>query len=737
MTAFIRRFRETPTVEVLTSIEQIALVDETPTTPVTGVGTGVLMVVGEFEDGPFNTPTQVFGETDEAAKFGGFGFTYGQLLYQNPCARIHLGETWNGNAFIKGKFLKPPQKIVVRVDTRVGDVQLRPLAALRTAVGPFRLAVGQQLTVAPDGGAGVTTTAVAAAVATRTGIAFPGGGNLSLYVGGEQIGITIDANPEVIVTFQAADQTAAQVAARINSFLGYSAATTILAGTGIQIVGLVQGTSGKVTLRNVSGTPLTNIGLTANTVNGTGNVADLSAVTATEVAALINALAGIDSIVDAQGRAVVYSPTVGAAGSVNVTAGAMATALGLTTGTTVTALVGVAARIPAGTRVRTAGGAEWVLMQTTNLPAGTSTAPNVSSFSVPVRPGLDDGTAVTANAGTVVVLADVPTDRMFSVTNASNLSAALSEDTIDVRYDTAWQSTIDPSGITRVVNNTLSARRSPNCDRSGQNNAVDASAEGNFGRHFHLRAPFQQQLSDAITNVGTHRIDRVFFCYPGFRVRIPEIATVGATGGTGFTADGVITVGSDGPLAYINSVLPPEQNPGQATGLLEAFVTGIESIIIPSTGLAQVFNRQVYETFKASGICAPRIDQLGQVVFQSEVTAELTPGRTTQKRRKFADYSQDSVSLMLLPESKRLATDAREAGIDAKLVNFFTTLLSPDNPDLQRIAAFQVRNTNRQNPDLYRRGISSRKVAVQMLNSLDTFLINFNIGEGVVVASED
>lgn len=730
MTAFIRRFRETPTLEVLTAIEQIALVDETPRTPVTGVGTGVLMLVGEFEDGAFNTPTEVFGENDEQAKFGGFGYTYGTVQFQNPCARIHLGENWNGNAFIKGKFLRPPRKICVRVDTRVGNVQLRPVASLRSGVGPFRLTVGMQLAFTPNGGATETTTAIAAAVATDTGIAFPGGGNLSLYVGGEQIGITIDANPEVIVTFQAADQTAAQVAARINGFLGYTAVTTILAGTGIQIVGLVQGTSGRVVLRNVSGTPLTNIGQAPGTVNGTGNVADLSAVTAAEVAALIQALATVEGAVDSVGRVVAYTTLV-STGSLSLAAGTMATAIGMPTAVTSVANQGVAMAIPAGTRVRTAGGAEWVVMQTISVPEGTASAPNAASFDAPVRPSLDNGTAVAATAGTVVVLFDIPNDRMFTVTNSGNLSAALTEDQIDVLYETAWGTTIDPSNITREVSHTLSARRSAACDRAGRNNAIQASDEGNFGRHFHMRMAFGAQPSEALTTVALHRTDRVFFTYPGHRVRIPEIAQVGAAGGVGFTSDGVITVGADGGLAFINSVLPPEENPGQDTGLLDTYVLGVEPIFF--NGVKVDFNRQTYTSFKANGICAPRIDQLGNVVFQSDVTAELTPGRTTQKRRKFADFLQDTVALLLLPYSKKLATDAREAGIDSSLDNFLLTLLSPNNPDLQRIKDYGMRNTTAENPTFADRGISSRRIQVRMLNSLDTFLVNTEIGEGVVV----
>lgn len=728
MTAFIRRYRTTPSLAQLTAIEQIAIVDGVPTTPVTGAGSGTLLLVGEFEDGEFNKPTEVFGEDDEALRFGGFGFTYGQTLYNNPCARVHIGEPWNGNGFLKGKFLKPPRKIIVRVDTSVGSVRFQPLASLRTNVGPFILAVGQQLTVAPDGGAGVTTTAINATAATRVGIAQPGGGNLSLFVGGEQIGITIDANPEVIVTFQAADQTAAQVAARINSFLGYNAATTILAGTGTQIAGIVLGTSGKVILRNVSGTPLTNIGHTAGTTNGTGNVANVNAVTATEVAGLINALVGIDAIVDASGAVVVYSPTVGT-GSVNVTAGAMATALGLTAGTTVSALVGPAASIPAGTRVRTAGGLEWVSMQTINVPEGTVSAPNVAFYSSPIRPATDNGTAVGTAAGTIIVLVDIPSGRMFSVTNIDNVSAALDENTMDARYLAAFNSTLDPSEVSAQANYSLCARRSDAVTAMGLANAIAASDEGCFGRSFHSREPYGQSSANAIAAVELNRGDRNFHTWPAWYVRVPEIATRGVAGGFGFTADGVILVGGDGPLAYINAFLNPEENPGQDVGNLLDFIVGIEK----PTGT--VFNRALYEALKRAGICAPRIDQRGVKCYQSEVTTSLEDGRTTQKRRKMADHLQDTFAIILLPYSKKLATEAREAAIDARLNSSLRSYRSKDAPESQRIKDYVITNTTNQNPDLAARGVSSRKIQVQLLPSLDTFFVNTEIGEGQIVVS--
>jgi hypothetical protein len=585
MTAFVRRYLTTPTLAQLTEIEQVALVDQTPTTPVTGSGTGMLMLVGEFEDGPFNEPTEVLGEDDEAARFGGFGYTYGSLRYQNPCARVHNGEAWNGNAFLKGKFLRPPRKVVCRVDSSVGEVRFQPLASLRSAVGPYRLLVGQQLSFAPDGGGAVLTAAIAATAATRVGIAFPGGGNLSLFVGGEQMSITVDANPAVIVTFQAADQTALQVAARINGFLGYAAAVGILGNTGISLSGIVLGTSGSVTLANVgAGTALLAIGHTAGTTAGGGNVGNLNAVTATELAALIDALAGVSASVDSTGAVIAYSPTVGT-GSLLAAAGAMATATGFTTATTVTATTGAAVSIPAGTRVRNAGAVEWVSMQTINIPEGTSSVPNLAYYASPIRPGLDNGSIGAEVAGNITTLVDIPAGRMFSVTNVANVTAALSENTLDARYATAFASTVDPSSIAAKVNVSLCARarRPPTCRAS--NNAIEAASnEGCQGRVFHARAAFGVPLATAQADratlaAGTGEADRVFFSYPGWRMRVPEIAEIeaGHRRRTGFTADGIITIGGDGPLAYINSSLNPEENPGQNTGLL-SFLVDVERI---------------------------------------------------------------------------------------------------------------------------------------------------------------
>lgn len=726
MSAFIRRGRETPGVEQLAAIEQIFIVDQTPRTPVVGSGTSALLLVGEFEDGPFNDPREVFGEQNELSQFGGFGHQYGDLPYQNPCARIHLSENWNGNGFLKGKFLRPNRKFICRVDTSVGEVRFSLAAALRSDQGPFDLEPGDQLSITTDTGT-ASTTAVAATAAQKdaVGATYP-----NAITGGERFGITIDALPEVVVTFLPGDNTLANTIIRINAALGYTAASDN-AGQ-LRITGITRGTAGNVTLRDIDTGTLAEIGMNTTPAAGTGNVANVDAVTATEVATLTNvgAITAINgAAVITPDQRVIFYRSGSATGTISIAAGSMATALGVTTATTITANVGDEDSIPAGTRVRNSGGDEWVTMVTTAIPEGTASAPSNGTYDVKVRPGTDDGSATLATAGTVTTVVDFPSNRFVEVTNPANLSAALTEPQIDARYQDAFDATIDVTKVTVETNHSLSARRSEAVVRAGRLNAETASQEGNFGRKFHTRAPLGYSSDQAISDVANFRVDRVFYTYPGFTVTIPEIQELGTAGGTGFTADGSITIGADGPLAYINSVLRPEQNPGIDTGLL-GFVTGIEEI----AGLDPTIS--LYTAFKAAGICAPRRARNGNFVFQSEVTAELTAGRTTQKRRKMADFLQDTIADLLLPDSKRLMTDARSASIDSNIDEFLTGLLSLDAPDLQRIADFSVTNTTAENPDLQARGISVRIVQVRMLSSNDSFLVQTEIGEGVVITRE-
>jgi hypothetical protein len=687
------------------------------------------LLVAEFEDGAFDTPTEVFGAESEQTLFGGFGYTYGTLRYQNPCARRHLGEDWNGNGFLKGKFLQPNRKIITRVDTSVGQVQFSLVAGLTSDVGPFTgLATSDILTIDVDSQAPQNSTAITATKAQKDSspaVTYPLG---TPFVDGERIGVTIDSLAEVIVTMQAADDTLAEIIARINAAFG---STVAVDNSGqLRIESIQQGSGASVTLRDVDTGALAKINMNATPATGSGNVVNLALVTATEVVALITGagLSDVASRVTGDGRVLVYRDG-STTGTILISATSMATAMGFTTGTTITANVGVADTIAAGTRVQNSGGDTWVVMVSTAIPEGTASAGSTGTYNIKVRPATDDGTATGATANTVNVVVDQPTNRFIECDNPQALTVALTEAQIDAKYQTAFDATLPTDKISRIANHSLSARRSASVVQTGQRNATSASDEGCFGRKFQTRAPFGYTPTAAIADVASYRVDRVFYAYPGFYVTIPEIAEIGTAGGTGFTADGEILIGADGPLAYINCRLNPEENPCQSTGLLD-FVNSLETI----TGFSQT--KAQYTAFKAAGICAAKVDPNGDFVFQSEVTAELTPGRTTQKRRKMADYVQDSIAIFLLPFSKKLRTIKRAGAIDSAIDEFLGNLLSENNPDLQRIAAYYLANLTSENPVLARRGVSVRKVQVEMIPSEDTFLVLTEIGENVVVISE-
>lgn len=730
MAGFIRRFTSLPTVEVLSEIEAVNVVDLAPRAPTTGVGSGTLMCIGEYEDGPFNDPQEVFGGDDMISRFGGFGYTYGGTPSNNPSARQHLFEKWNGNAFIKLKFAAARRLVCLRVDTSVGEIGFTPRASVQSKAGPFAIADALQFSATSAAGTGTS----AAIDGNRAIVAGLGGTYPTLFAGGESFDCQVDGGPVVRVSFTAADQTQPQVLARINATLGYQAA--VVNGLVNDMVGIVYGTAGSLKMTNVSGTPLATLfpAYTSGTaVAGIGNVGNLAAITASELATIVNASASMSSnniaaVALSDGSLRLFA-TTGA--TLLVVSSTMALAMfdAANLGVTFNASVHPAGSIRAGTRVRTSGGAEWVTMQTVSVPQGTSSAPSAGPFIVKVRPATDDGTGLSASSGAVNILVDQPLFSYFSVSNASALSAALDENQLDVRYEQAFDASLDPSkAAASQVNFVVSARRSTATMRKGVDNAVQASANGMFGRKFIARAPLGFTQTQAIADVAAWRSDRLFYSWPGVQVRIPEIAFRGTAGGAGFTADGVVTVGADGPLATVNSMLPPEENPGQATGLIGNFFA-VETQATP-------LNINSYKALKSAGIAGPRQDSTSGMVFQSGITSDLTPGKETMARRKMADFIQDSLAQRLVPYCKKLATNTRRDAIRAVIEQFLSELQAVGNPDAQRIDSFSVDETGGQTPDLTARGIFVYNIKVRTLSSIDALVLQTEIGAGVVAISE-
>lgn len=735
--AFVRRFTTTPPDEVLLQIEAINVIDLAPPAPTVGVGTGNLLIVGEFEDGPFadgGDSDQFAGDPgvldvtspeDYAQKFGSFGFTYGELRYQNPCARRHKGEFWNGNGYIKSYATKAQRLMIARVDSSTGSVIFQTRACVKgTERGPRTLTAGDLITLTTDQGGPADSAVIAAAAATRAGSGFA---LTSGYTGGERITIQIDGGPIVPIDFRVADSTPAQVAARINAILGY---TAVVENTGeIDISGIVEGTLGSVTLAEVTAGALAAIGHTAGTSAGTGNVARIAAVTNTELANIINGTAGLTAIgvvarVDSDGQLVLCSDTAGDTGTIQVTATALSTLLGLPTSLEESG-VHDGGTIPAGTRVR-AGVVEYVTMQTITIPAGTATAKQAGPFEAKVRPATDNGTDAGSAAAAITTMVDQPSWGDVSVGNPAAVGAALTEAQMDEAYRAAFEATIDLASPAREANYSICARSGALIAAMGKRNADDASAQGMLGRKFIYGAELGLTRAQAKTEKSTLEGDRLIYTWPYWKVRIPALAFLGESGGEGFTADGIIEVRSDSPLATLCCRLPPEENPGQATDLIDEFF---------AVSAPEKLSLATYVDLRKEGIAAPRVDVDDGPLYQSGLNTSSDLARRNIARRAMADFIQDTLTTIAGPYSKKANKVARRTGVRAAFETFLIGLESANAPDLARIESFLLDEVSGNTQQRLAAGIFVIITKVRTFASLDAIVIQTEIGENTVTST--
>lgn len=415
--------------------------------------------------------------------------------------------------------------------------------------------------------------------------------------------------------------------------------------------------------------------------------------------------------------------------------GGTATILGLVVGSSATGTLPPAGTIPAGTIVQNvpAGiGTPPVLYVTTQDVVTTAT--NVGPYTARVRHAVDDGTGISTAAGQLTRIGAPIQFAGFTVTNSTPTTSALTEGQIDAAYTTALAATLNVNSVARVTNIIYSARQSNVLRSQLRQNALDASAKGMFGRMACVRPPLNTARATALSNtaqpgVGATRDQRVIYNYPGFNTFVPLVAQRGTGGGTGFTADGNLDVGSDGFMASILSQLPPEENPGQATTFLAA-VNGIE------TGAnVQNFDIVDYELFKGAGIAAARLDD-GTGIFQSGVTSVdpgVFPQLTRISRRRMADFIQDSVARRAKAFGKKLSTNARRRAIMAEIRSFMEGLLGVTNPGSQRIAGFTLTDKKSNTASTLGRGLYKIVLRVRTLASLDSIVIATTVGEQVEV----
>ena len=87
----IRRYNTMPSVATLLAVSGVVILDLAPQTSAAAAFFGKIAVVGEFEDGPFDTPTDLLSSADQSNIFGGFGYQYGSSKNQYPCALKSAG----------------------------------------------------------------------------------------------------------------------------------------------------------------------------------------------------------------------------------------------------------------------------------------------------------------------------------------------------------------------------------------------------------------------------------------------------------------------------------------------------------------------------------------------------------------------------------------------------------------------------------------------------------------------
>lgn len=730
---FTRRFNFVPSDDVLVEIESANIVDLTPPAPIAGVGTGTALLVGEFETGPFELTTEVSSAADLQATFGGFGYTYGSSVANFPSAVSRQAdggalEHWNGNGALALNGKQFARLLICRVDTSVGAVQFSRLAFVTGAAQPsYPLDTGSVLGL--DIGAGEVDATFTGTPATVAGSGF---GGTTGFSGGETLTLGYDAVTDFVVTFLVGDQSATDVASRINAYAGF----TFADGSSGQIVltAKLGGTDGQVRVVAGSTGVISTLGLTVANTAGTGNVGNISAVTFAEVKAIVEAgISGTLVEQDPEGRLRVSNVATPLTGTITVKEGTGPNSLGFVKDDTSSAASGVAGVIPAGSVVTDDGTNVLVTMQDVAVLAAVA-----GPYSVKVRYAVDDVSGGGTSPSTIVELTTVLGFGSFSVTNAQSIGAALSESQIDAQYAIALatgSSTTSVSSIAKVTNVIWSARHSNAVRRSLRTNAIYASANGCFGRVACISPPLNTKSSDAVGNaepgVGALRDERVIYCYVGFNVFVPPIALRGTAGGAGFTASGNIDQTSDGWMASILSQLNPEENPGQDTPFTSA-ANGIE------TGAnVQGFDMTDYVHFKSKGIAAARFDaDAGEMIFQSGITSVdpvTAPALTTIARRRMDDFIGDSIAAFATRFGKKLMTRSRRIAFRKGISAFLNGLLSPTNPDAQRIGGYTVTDKGLNTQDSLSRGLYKIRVDVQTLPSFDSTAVFLTAGPDVSV----
>ena len=751
MPGYTERFEFYPGLEQITEIEGVDIIDAAAPSPIEGVGSGVVALVGEFEK--FQTdPMEVFGWADLEAKFGYDNPGVGDIIdYSIGSEKYFRVE---GNGYLKLRTgLKFRRLVLVSVDDSVGVVtftrQNPGFGSIETDDGPFSF----HGVTSP---ANLTVDFNSAAVTASMTLAFDDasiiGTGASFAAGDGSKALVFDLTTEDDTVSYTAYPTAAETSLSTwLTFLNANYPGIYFTEDGGEIratterKGNAQGIAINTTDSHAD--MLASVGMAASgSDSGSGDVANHLAVTAQElydewVKDAAASAATWTAQVSGQ-KFVLSTTTAGSGGDVqcDTATSTMENQLGgdfssgaLNAGGSGTA---GALTVPAGTTL-TGGGGSWLTMQDAVFSDDDGTgSPVLSVANIKVRAqdqnpsglttsGIIDTIDSNANiqgdddsqVGLAVINPDALTERPETEADWASL------------YDTAFDKLLNQDGPSPDVNIILSARSSASdgtatagtVQKKAISTAVTKSASGAIGCVACVSPPLgtTTTVANSSSGLGVGAVganERGIYCYPGARYFNKSLIIWESE------SDGYFDCTSDIAMASVLSQLPPERNPGQLTSF--AKFTALESST-KSGGTVGPLTIDNYKAFKRNGIAAPRMWN-GVAIFQSGVTSSTVSGKTKINRRRFADFIQGSIAIALMPDVKELGTDTKKDEIEGKVNSFLNSLANPPNPDAQRLDSFSVVRSDEP--------IFTLSIGAKMLSTLDDIVLNTEVGDDVVVS---
>lgn len=683
--AFVRRFTQVPSTDVLMAIEGINIIDLPPPGSNQGVNTNVAALVGEFADMTFATqvdasgnittfgqPVQIVTGQDLLNKVGGFDKTIG--AFGAGC----------GNGFVELRNKKFSALVVCPVNMASGSgIRLwRLLPTNQSATNPVAVIPVSAATVAA-GTLFLDASKILERMKLGKAVFFSA---LPAYLTGVDGNVT-HAAAAATNTFQSAGGGFSNVL-RPDGKIGVQVGDILVVGTVGGSAGANLDDAGQFRVTSL----VNDTEVLVQAMNG-ANFAFLTSSTA--LAWRLHPASTADSFGDGA-----LSPLTNQ-GSYNVPVWPITndagTGSGATDGTwaTGTALAPVLAP-PALTAV---------------------TADPLSGLAALVGPT----TAVAYTAA--VQRPNAPNNAAIDVLYLAAINAFLADDVPESTVSHIWAAR--KSQNIRIALNQFVA------SRSGVGVGVTASISPEMGQP--TSTALATVTGNANPGVGAIRAERLFYDWPHLITFIPEAVGTPITGADGsIVLDGTIDITADGWMASILSNLAPERNPGESTQTTQAVLAPLIGYgrNVPQLDInAWILMRQV-------GIAGVRFDRNTGPEFQSGITTSLTAGQKNINRRKFADYAEDNFGVALKPFCKLPLSNEVIDAAAMQCVDLCDLWLSPDNSSLQRIQGYDVDKVSGNTPTLLGDGIFVIVVTIQTLATADFIVVQCQVAPtGVTVTT--